>query len=163
MRAPDETMEFRQALGSFPTGVTVVTTTDAQGLDVGVTASSFNAVSLQPPLVLWSLGRSSRNFPAFERARHFAVHVLASHQSALALRFARIDGERFAGLTLDRGADGIALLTDFVARFECRTVHCYPGVDHVIFVGEVLRFLHRDAEPLFYQRGKFTNSGESAD
>jgi 3-hydroxy-9,10-secoandrosta-1,3,5(10)-triene-9,17-dione monooxygenase reductase component len=146
---------FRQALGAFPTGVTIITTVDAAGNDVGVTANSFNSVSLDPPMVLWSLGRTSSNFDTFIAARHFAVHVLASHQEALASRFSRKDIDRFAGLTVQRGAGGIALLDDCVAHFECRTAFQYEGGDHVIFVGEVLNFQHCQHEPLVFKRGRF--------
>src|SRR5688572_10973088 len=122
---------FRHALGAFTTGVTIITTVDADGADVGMTANSFNSVSLTPPMVLWSLGRSSTNIVAFLRAKHFAVHVLASDQHALALRFSKRGIDRFEGLTLDRGPDGIPLLEGAAARFECRTVSQYEGGDHV--------------------------------
>jgi 3-hydroxy-9,10-secoandrosta-1,3,5(10)-triene-9,17-dione monooxygenase reductase component len=146
---------FRQALGTFTTGVTIVTTVDAAGHDVGVTANSFNSVSLAPPMVLWSLARSSTNMAAFLAARNFAVHVLASDQHALATRFAQKGTDRFAGLHLRRGVDGIALLNGCAARFECRTAFQYEGGDHVIFVGEVLNFEHCEREPLVFKRGRF--------
>ena len=147
--------EFRQALGAFPTGVTIVTARDAAGRDVGVTANSFNSVSLAPPLVLWSLARSSGNFDAFMAAAHFAVHVLADHQEELALRFSQKGADRFAGLAPARGAGGVALLDGCAARFECRTAARYEGGDHVIFLGEVLRFEHHEREPLLFRRGRF--------
>jgi 3-hydroxy-9,10-secoandrosta-1,3,5(10)-triene-9,17-dione monooxygenase reductase component len=146
---------FRQALGTFTTGVTIVTTVDAAGRDVGVTANSFNSVSLAPPMVLWSLGRSSTNIAAFLAARSFAVHVLASDQHALATRFSQKVTDRFAGLNPRRGVDAIALLDGCAARFECRTAFQYEGGDHVIFVGEVLNFEHCEREPLVFKRGRF--------
>ena len=155
MQQSFDPQRFRQALGAFPTGVTVVTTVDAAGRDVGVTANSFNSVSLDPPLVLWSLGRNSGNFDAFMAARHFVVHVLASHQDALASRFAQKGIDRFAGLTPQRGTSGIALLDGCVARFECRTAFQYEGGDHIIFVGEVVNFEHAPHEPLIFKRGRF--------
>src|SRR5258708_27082341 len=121
MQPSIDPQHFRQALGAFPTGVTIVTTVDAAGNDVGLTANSFNSVSLSPPLVLWSLGRASSNFDAFLAARHFAIHVLAIDQDSLALRFAQKGIDRFAGLNPNRGPDGIALIDQCVARFECRT------------------------------------------
>lgn len=145
---------FRQALGTFTTGVTIVTTLDAAGRDVGVTANSFNSVSLAPPMVLWSLARSSTNIAAFLAARYFAVHVLASDQQALATRFSQ-KADRFAGIHPRRGFDGIALLDGCAARFECRTAFQYEGGDHVIFVGEVLSFEHCEREPLVFKRGRF--------
>lgn len=147
---------FRQALGTFTTGVTIITTVDAAGNDIGVTANSFNSVSLAPPMVLWSLARNSTNIATFLAARHFAVHVLASDQHALATRFSTRVADRFAGLRPARGADGIPLLDDCAARFECRTAFQYEGGDHVIFVGEVLNFEHWEREPLVFKRGRFT-------
>jgi 3-hydroxy-9,10-secoandrosta-1,3,5(10)-triene-9,17-dione monooxygenase reductase component len=146
---------FRQALGAFTTGVTIITTVDATGADVGMTANSFNSVSLTPPLVLWSLGRSSTNFAAFLRATHFAVHVLATDQDSLALRFSQRGIDRFAGLACDRGSGGIPLLDGATARFECRTAFQHEAGDHVIFVGEVLGFEYWDREPLVFKRGRF--------
>lgn len=150
-----DSRKFRQALGAFPTGVTIVTTSDAAGADVGVTANSFNSVSLSPPLILWSFGRSSTKITAFQQARHFAVHVLANDQEALARTFAQRGIDRFAGLQTTRGPDGIPLLEGCAARFECRTAFQYEGGDHVIFVGEVLSFEHWDHEPLVFKRGRF--------
>jgi 3-hydroxy-9,10-secoandrosta-1,3,5(10)-triene-9,17-dione monooxygenase reductase component len=152
---------FRQALGAFTTGVTIVTTLDARGSDVGVTANSFNSVSLTPPMVLWSLARSSSTIEAFLAARSFAVHVLADDQHALATRFAQKGAERFAGLTPRRGLDGIALLDECAARFECRTAFQYEGGDHVIFVGEVHAFEHNEHEPLVFKRGRFALQARS--
>lgn len=146
---------FRHALGAFTTGVTIITTIDGAGTDVGMTANSFNSVSLTPPMVLWSLGQSSTNFMAFRQATHFAVHVLAHEQDVLATRFAQRGIDRFAGLTLDRGQGGIPLIDGAAARFECRTAFQYEGGDHIIFVGEVLTFDHWDREPLVFKRGRF--------
>jgi 3-hydroxy-9,10-secoandrosta-1,3,5(10)-triene-9,17-dione monooxygenase reductase component len=155
MQQDFDSNRFRQALGAFTTGVTIVTTLDAGGNDVGVTANSFNSVSLTPPMVLWSLARSSTTIAAFLAARSFAVHVLANDQHTLATRFARKGADRFAGLNPRRGLDGIALLDDCAARFECRTAFQYEGGDHVIFVGEVLAFEHNEHEPLVFKRGRF--------
>jgi 3-hydroxy-9,10-secoandrosta-1,3,5(10)-triene-9,17-dione monooxygenase reductase component len=146
---------FRQALGAFTTGVTIVTTVDTAGGDVGVTANSFNSVSLDPPMVLWSLSRTSTNMAAFLAAQHFAVHVLASDQDALAARFSQKGVDRFAGLHPERGIDGIPVLDGCAARFECRVAFRHEGGDHVIFVGEVLNFEHWEREPLVYKRGRF--------
>lgn len=146
---------FRQALGAFTTGVTIVTTVDTTGKDVGVTANSFNSVSLDPPLVLWSLDKNSSNFDAFITARHFTVHILASDQETLASRFAQRGVNRFEGLTPLRGAGGVAVLHGCAARFECSMRHQYEGGDHIIFVGEVLNFDHAPLEPLVFKRGRF--------
>jgi 3-hydroxy-9,10-secoandrosta-1,3,5(10)-triene-9,17-dione monooxygenase reductase component len=156
MQQSFDSNRFRQALGAFTTGVTIVTTVDAAGKPVGVTANSFNSVSLAPPMVLWSLSRTSANIGAFLAARHFAVHILASDQQSLATRFSQKGTDRFAGLQVGSGIDGIALLDGCAARFECRTAFQYEGGDHVIFVGEVLNFEHCESEPLVFKRGRFT-------
>jgi 3-hydroxy-9,10-secoandrosta-1,3,5(10)-triene-9,17-dione monooxygenase reductase component len=149
---------YRQALGAFTTGVTIITTVDGAGADVGMTANSFNSVSLTPPMVLWSLGQSSTNFAVFRQATHFAVHVLAHDQDALATRFAQRGIDRFAGLTLGRGSGGIPLIDGAAARFECRTAFQHEGGDHIIFVGEVLAFEHWEREPLVFKRGRFATA-----
>lgn len=150
--------QLRDALGRFATGVTVVTAMAPDG-PLGMTANSFASVSLDPPLVLWSPARRSRRFPAFEAASHFAIHVLARDQQALAERFAR-SGHRFAGLAPGRGAGDAPLLEGCAARFECRHAAGYDGGDHLIMVGEVLRFETRDVPPLLYHRGRYTGLGE---
>jgi 3-hydroxy-9,10-secoandrosta-1,3,5(10)-triene-9,17-dione monooxygenase reductase component len=113
--------QFRQALGAFATGVTIVTTRDESGQDVGLTANSFNSVSLNPPLVLWSLSRAARSHPAFARCEFFAVHILAVDQEALSTRFATTGADKFQGLDIARGAGGVPLLGSCAARFVCRT------------------------------------------
>lgn len=158
MTEPIDPKRFRQALGAFTTGVTIITATDAAGADVGMTANSFNSVSLSPPLVLWSIGHSSTNFAAFMQAKHFAVHILAVEQADIASRFAQRGVDRFAGLQVERGNEGVPLLTGAVARFECRTAFQYEAGDHVILVGEVLNFQDSDREPLLFARGQFKNA-----
>ncbi|WP_394730661.1 flavin reductase family protein [Altererythrobacter sp. GH1-8] len=146
---------FRKALGAFATGVTIVTTRDANGEPIGVTASSFNSVSLDPPLVLWSLAKSSLSRQAFSDSGYFAVHVLAEGQEHMADRFARSGEDKFAGLDWDHCERGSPLFNDFAARFECQLVHEYDGGDHVILVGEVNRFDTKDHPPLLYHGGSY--------
>lgn len=148
-------LEFRAALGSFATGVTVITTCGADGLPAGVTANSFNSVSLDPPMVLWSLARTSRALGAFLQANHFAVHVLGEDQQDLAMRFASSGEDKFAGLDCPAGAGGVPLLADCAARFECRTAHQYDGGDHVILVGKVDAFESTPKRPLLFHQGRF--------
>jgi flavin reductase (DIM6/NTAB) family NADH-FMN oxidoreductase RutF/DNA-binding MarR family transcriptional regulator len=150
-----DSQRLRQALGAFTTGVTIVTTVDAAGADVGMTANSFNSVSLEPPLVLWSIGRSSTNFAAFLAANHFAVHVLAADQDALATRFAKRGVDRFAGLEIGRGPGGIPLLDGCAARFQCRMAFQHESGDHVILVGEVLELDQLHCEPLVFKGGRY--------
>ena len=147
---------FRSALGAFATGVTIVTTRDGEGRDVGLTANSFNSVSLEPPMVLWSLSRHARSLPAFLASSHFAVHVLAANQEALSMRFAARGSEKFAGLTLERGVADIPLLPGCSARFQCRTAFRHEAGDHMIFVGEVEEFDHSDLPELLFHRGRYS-------
>jgi flavin reductase (DIM6/NTAB) family NADH-FMN oxidoreductase RutF len=150
------TPEFRAALGAFATGVTIVTTRTADGVDVGLTASSFNSVSLTPPLVLWSLARSASAFAAFAACSHYAIHVLAADQLALAQLFATKGVDRFAGLNLRAGLGDVPILEGAAAVFECSNHSRHEGGDHVIFVGEVQRCTQQaDAAPLIYHRGQF--------
>lgn len=147
--------EFRDALGSFATGVTIATTLAADGAPVGVTASSFNSVSLDPPLVLWSLAKNSLSREAFSRSGHFAVHVLAASQRELSDRFARSGADKFDGVDWLRGALGAPVFPEFAARFECRTRHEYEGGDHIILVGEVVEFEARPVAPLLFLAGRY--------
>ena len=147
--------ELRSALGSFATGVTIITTRGADGRDYGLTANSFNSVSLDPPLVLWSLNRNSASLAAFMASESFAVHVLAADQQPLSNRFARKGEDKFAGLSLARGLDGAPLLEGCAARFECRSRHRYEGGDHWIFVGEVAAFRHCHKPPLVFHGGRY--------
>jgi 3-hydroxy-9,10-secoandrosta-1,3,5(10)-triene-9,17-dione monooxygenase reductase component len=147
--------QFRAALGAFATGVTIVTTRDRAGADVGLTASSFNSVSLDPPMVLWSLAKDSLSLPAFMECSHFGVHVLAANQQALADLFATRGANKFSGLHLKRGRDDIPLLPGCSARFQCKSTYQYQGGDHVIFVGEVLDFEQMELAPLVFHSGRY--------
>lgn len=146
--------DFRNALGQFATGVTVVTTVDAQHRPVGMTVSSFNSVSLNPALVLWSLGRSTGSYAAFAQCSHYAIHVLASDQKDLALQFSKRGVDRFAGVAWQANAHGVPLLGGALATFECQARSQYLEGDHLIMVGQVLACRHAaHAAPLVYHRG----------
>ena len=148
--------EFRVALGMFATGVTIVTARGATGAPVGLTANSFNSVSLTPPLVLWSLSRSAGSMPAFERGSHYAINILAAEQHALAERFASKAVDRFADVAFSEGAGGAPILDGAAAVFECFNRSQYEEGDHVIFVGEVERCERREgAQPLIYHGGRY--------
>lgn len=146
---------FRAALGTFTTGVTIITTRNADGAPVGITANSFNSVSLNPPLVLWSLAKTARSLPVFEEGLHWNVHVLSAGQEALSGSFAAQGSDKFAGLALDPGISTAPLLPGCTARFQCRTAFRYDGGDHVIFVGEVLAYDRSELPPLVYQAGQY--------
>lgn len=150
------TREFRSALGMFATGVTIVTTRMADGTPVGLTANSFNSVSLEPPLVLWSLSRAAASLPVFQAGSHYAIHVLAADQKALAERFASKSSDRWQGVQTSEGAGGAPLLAGAAATFECFNRSRYDEGDHVIFVGEVERCAWRaEATPLLFHGGRF--------
>ena len=153
-----DTQEFRAALGSFATGVTIVTTALEQDVPIGVTASSFNSVSLDPPLVLWSLGKKSQSLSAFRNSGHFAVHILSCAQEDLSNSFAKSGTDKFNGVQWQPGQLGSPVLNEFAAKFECRTVHQYEGGDHIIFVGEVVAFDARDQAPLVFHGGSYAEA-----
>jgi flavin reductase (DIM6/NTAB) family NADH-FMN oxidoreductase RutF len=148
--------EFRSALGMFATGVTVVTGRDVNGVRIGLTANSFNSVSLTPPLVLWSLARVAGSMPAFSRGSHYAINILAAEQRDLAERFASKAPDRFAGLALREGIGGAPIIEGAAAVFECFNRSRYEEGDHVIFVGEVERCQRREgAQPLIFHGGRY--------
>lgn len=144
---------FRDALGRFATGVTLVTCVTDQG-PVGFAANSFAAVSLAPPLVLWSPARSSSRFGHFERARHFAIHVLERGQLPLLTRFAR-NGEGFDGLAHGANSEGVPVLAEALARFDCEQHATHDGGDHLIVVGRVLRAATGGGMPLVFNQGAY--------
>ena len=146
---------FRNALGSFATGVTIVTARDGEGRPVGLTANSFNSVSLDPPMVLWSLSLQSGSLSVFRDAERWAVHVLAADQQAMSDRFATPAIDKFDGLSLADGPEGAPLIEGCAARFGCRARFEYEGGDHAIFLGEVIEFDRREAEPLIYHGGQY--------
>jgi flavin reductase (DIM6/NTAB) family NADH-FMN oxidoreductase RutF len=148
--------DFRSALGSFATGVTVITALAPDGEPIGVTISSFNSVSLDPPLILWSLSLNSPNIDAFRSASHYAVNVLAAGQQQLSDRFASRSEDRFTGLRVRTGLSDVPLLEGCCAWFECTNEAHYPGGDHLIFVGHVERFAVADAEtPLIFHNARY--------
>lgn len=148
--------EFRTALGMFATGVTIVTGRAANGGLVGLTANSFNSVSMSPPLVLWSLSQSAASLEAFSTGSHYAINILSSDQQDLARLFSTKGVDRFAGVAYHLGKAGAPLIDGATATFECFNRSRYEEGDHVIFVGEVERCWHNaSASPLLYHGGKF--------
>lgn len=147
--------ELRHALGHFATGVTVVTTLGLQREPIGVTVNSFAALSLDPPLVLWSLAKRSWSLPAFEAASHFAIHVLASDQQAISDCFARAGHDKFASVKAAPGLGGVPLLGGCTAVFQCSIEQRHDGGDHVILIGRVEHLGTRSAAPLLFYRGRY--------
>ncbi|WP_407169361.1 flavin reductase family protein [Bradyrhizobium sp. ORS 111] len=147
--------DFRNALGTFATGVTIVTAMSADGRPYGITCNSFASVSLNPPLVLWSLGVFSQGLAVFQNASHFTVNVLGASQQVLAVRFARSSGDKFAGVSWTPGLGNAPILAEVVANFQCRSVNRYYGGDHVIFLGAVEAYAYDQGAPLLFARGAF--------
>ncbi|MDP1567363.1 MAG: flavin reductase family protein [Polaromonas sp.] len=149
-------LEFRASLAMFATGVTIVTARTDSGELIGLTANSFNSVSLAPPLVLWSLARAAGSLPALSTGSHYAINILAADQKELAERFAARREGRWSGVAWTEGVGGAPLLTGSAAVFECFNRSRYEEGDHVIFVGEVERCSHRaGAAPLLFHGGRF--------
>jgi flavin reductase (DIM6/NTAB) family NADH-FMN oxidoreductase RutF len=147
--------ELRQVLGSFVTGVTVITTVDAEGRLHGLTANSFSSVSLEPPLVLWSQSRSAPSHPVFSSAERFAVNILADDQVEVSKRFARGGDCKFAGTVVRAGLGGVPLIEGCAAHLECVRVHGYPGGDHVVFIGDVQAIQRHARAPLAFGDGRY--------
>lgn len=148
--------DFRRALGKFATGVTVVTTVDDNNERLGVTASSFNSVSIDPPLILWSVDKSAYSAAVFARAEHFAVNVLANNQIEVSNRFARRGEDKFAGVGCSEGIGKAPKIDGAVACFECRTWQVYEGGDHHIIVGEVVGFQYDESKSsLVFHNGRY--------
>lgn len=148
---------FKQALGRFPTGVTIVTARDQSGMPVGLTVSSFNSVSLNPPLVVWSLKRSSQSLAVFEQCQRYAIQVLSNDQLDLAYRFASgTPTERFVGQTLINCPNGAPRLdSNCAAWFECYNRRFYDEGDHIVLIGEVENCAHSLRAPLIYHGGGY--------
>lgn len=146
---------FRRTLGMFATGITVVTARAADGSLVGLTVNSFNSVSLDPPLIVWSLTASSSLRSAFESCEYYAVNVLAADQQSLSNRFASRSADRFAGVEWEEGLGGAPLLVGSCAIFEVRNRERFPGGDHLVFIGEVARCERSEREPLLYFNGAY--------
>lgn len=158
----DDPREFRRCLGEFCTGVAVITT-QHDGLNYGMTSNSFAAVSLDPALVLWSIRRESTSFDAFTNCRQFAVNILAQDQVDLSNRFSKSGPDKFDGVAWRSGGGGVPLLAGTVASFECSSCQMHDGGDHVILVGEVLRYQRNDRQPLVFSKGRYAAAVDHPD
>ena len=153
--SPDEdnTRAFRDALGRFATGVTVITAPSPTG-GIGMTANSFSSVSLDPALVLWAPSKTSLRYPFFETATHFAIHVMGEDQKDIAMRFAK-QGDAFEGLSVHLSDNGVPLIDTCLARFECTTSALHDAGDHAIMVGQVEQVMLKTGSPLVFANGQF--------
>jgi flavin reductase (DIM6/NTAB) family NADH-FMN oxidoreductase RutF/DNA-binding MarR family transcriptional regulator len=147
---------YRRALGNFATGVTIAAATAPDGTRAGVTANSFNSVSLEPPLILWSIDKRSSSLAVFQQASHFAVNILAADQIDLSNQFARPRDDKFEGVAFETGIGGTPLFPDCAARFQCELHQQVDGGDHVILIGKVLAFDDLGRSPLLYHQGAYS-------
>jgi flavin reductase (DIM6/NTAB) family NADH-FMN oxidoreductase RutF len=156
-RARHDARDFRSALGCFPTGVCLVTTRAADGKGHGMTINSFSSVSLEPPMVLWSLSRNATSAAAFRDAEYFAINLLAADDAALASHFATPGADKFAAHAprFTVGLGGAPMLASALAAFECHSRHRYYGGDHIVLIGVVERYSYRDGAPLAFHRGRY--------
>lgn len=146
---------FRRTLGMFATGIAVITARASDGSLIGLTVSSFNSVSLNPPLIVWSLTNTSTVREVLESCEYYAVNVLAADQEALSNLFASKVADRFAGVDWEPGLGGAPVLAGCCAVFECRNALRYPGGDHVMFIGEVERCDRSERDPLLFFNGRY--------
>nr|WP_314256853.1 flavin reductase family protein [uncultured Devosia sp.] len=146
--------QFRQCLAQFATGVTIVTT-NVEGELAGVTANSFSSLSLDPPLILWSIGRTSRSFSIFERAKNFAISVLGDNQVEVSQHFSSKEVDKFAGAPWRAGREGVPLIEGAIAHFECAVENILDGGDHIIIVGRVASYGRYAGQPLLFSQGRY--------
>lgn len=152
-----DSKSFRRALGNFATGVTIMTAQNANGDKVGVTANSFNSVSLDPPLILWSIDKRSSSYDVFAEASHFAVNVLAADQIDLSNKFARSKDDKYANVDFELGAGQAPVLKECSAVFECERYNIIEGGDHWIIIGRVVNFQDNGRSPLLYHQGAYSS------
>jgi flavin reductase (DIM6/NTAB) family NADH-FMN oxidoreductase RutF len=158
-RPEHDSRDFRTALGTFPTGVCLITTLAPDGQRAGLTVNSFSSVSLEPPMVLWSLARTASCAPVFRDAEYFAINVLGADDAALSTHFAKPGADKFLKYVgrFSAGLGGVPVLEGAVASFECHSRHRYYGGDHVIVIGVVERYAHTDRVPLVFHRGRYAS------
>ena len=156
MTAKIDPRELRNCFGKFATGITVITTIAPDGTHIGLTVNSFSSLSIDPPMILWSLDKKSKNLDVMETVTHFAVNVLASDQMDISNNFARTSDDKFVGIDVKIGQCGMPLIAGTVAHLECKKVLSYEGGDHIIFIGEVECFDTCPKAPLLYTNGQYT-------
>lgn len=152
--------ELRNCFGKFATGITVITALAPDGTKLGLTVNSFSSLSLEPPMILWSLDKKSKNLDAMKGAPHFAVNVLASDQMDISNRFARTSDNKFDGIKLMPSKCNLPLLEGTVAHLECELIDMVEGGDHLIFIGKVEHFDVKDKKPLLYINGQYSTISE---
>lgn len=156
----DAPLRLRDVLGQFATGVTVMTTQGDNGAPVGMTVNSFASVSLDPPLIVWSIGLDAPSLGAFRRHTAFAINIMCADSKELALNFARPSEDKFASVNWTPGLDGVPVLSDAAATIQCRTHSRIAGGDHEIYIGHVLDFHSTEKQPLLFHKGNFATLGD---
>ena len=151
---------LREVLGQFATGVTVVTTLGDAGAPVGLAANSFASVSLDPPLVIWSIGLQAPSLGAFRAHSAFAINIMCERSKDLVLNFARPSDNKFSGVKWRAGLDGVPVLDDAATVIQCQTEARIPGGDHEIYLGRVIDFHRTDKSPLLFHKGSFATLGD---
>lgn len=150
-----DTRELRNCFGKFATGITIITALAPDGTKLGLTVNSFSSLSLDPPMILWSLDKRSNSLDALQNASHFAVNVLASDQMELSNKFASPSDEKYNGVELAPSKCNLPLFAGAVAHLECKNIQTHDGGDHIIFIGEVEHFCISDKKPLLYANGQY--------
>lgn len=163
MHTDASTLAFRKALSIFPTGVTVVTAFSRSGEKTGITVNSFNSVSLNPQLILWSIDHDAPEFDVFATTDYFCINVLSEDQVNISTQFANPYHNKFQGIETLTGQDTLLSLKICAARFECKTWRRYEGGDHMIIVGEVLRFERSNKRPLLFVNGDYAKIANDSD
>ena len=146
---------LRSAFGQYPTGVTVITAAAPDGRKIGLTANSFASLSLDPPLVLWSIGKTSPSCPDFVNAGYFAINVLAKDQIELSRRFSRASPDKYTGVACRESLGGTTVLDGCSAHFVCRNLAQHEGGDHLIFIGQIEHFEAAGHAPLVFHSGQY--------
>jgi flavin reductase (DIM6/NTAB) family NADH-FMN oxidoreductase RutF len=155
-----DSRELRNVLGCFGTGVTVVTTIASSGERIGLTANSFSSVSLDPPIVLWSLGKQSRNLPVFHESGRFVINVLGVDQLHLSNKFAKPADDRFADVEYVEGLGGLPVIQGCAANIECETISAQEVGDHILFLGKIMRYSHLKKDTLLFCNGAYARAAE---
>ncbi len=151
----DAVSQFKQAMGNYPTGVTIVTAQDAEGNPIGMTVNSFASVSIDPLLILWSIDKKAFHYDAFTKATTFNVNILAADQGELCMLFASRVDDRFSKCEWQPGSNGVAVLKDVASQLECTLHNSVDAGDHVILIGEVTEIRNEEKEPLLYHKRLF--------
>ncbi|WP_062310748.1 flavin reductase family protein [Polynucleobacter sinensis] len=155
-----DSRELRNVLGCFGTGVTVVTTVANSGERIGLTANSFSSVSLDPPIVLWSLGKQSRNLSVFQESGRFVINVLGVDQLHLSNQFAKPSDDRFAGVEHSAGLGGLPVIHGCAANIECETLSAQEVGDHILFLGKIVRYSYLKKDTLLFCNGAYAKAIE---